>query len=144
MQARMIPTMVAASALFATFFVASDARLAAANDDWTPADWVEEETIELGTTEPGEELYSFPVWLVVIDGDVYVRLGSRAAERFEESTTKPHMKVEMAGKSFAKVEGIPAPDKADHVAELMGDKYWSDIFIQFMPHPLTLKLSPAD
>lgn len=110
---------------------------------WTPSEWVEEETIELGTTEPGEEIYHFPVWLVVIDGDVYVRLGNQAAERIEESTTKPHLSVRIAGQEFPKVEGIPAPDKAEQVADLMGEKYWSDIFIQFMPHPLTLRLEPV-
>ncbi len=114
----------------------------AGDADWTPADWVEEETIELGTTEPGEDRYDFPVWLVVIDGDVYVRLGSKAAERFEESTTKPYMTVEIAEKTFPKVEGVPAPDQADQVDQLMADKYWSDVFIRFMPHPLTLRLEP--
>ena len=126
----------------ATLVVAAAVTTADASDDWTPADWVEEETIELGTTEPGEERYDFPVWLVVIDGDVYVRLGSRAAERFEESTTKPHMTVKIAGKEFPKVEGVPAPEKVEQVDELMADKYWSDIFIRFMPHPLTLRLEP--
>lgn len=115
---------------------------ALANDEWTPAEWVEEETIELGTTAPDEELYMFPVWLVVIDGDVYVRLGSRAADRVEESTTKPFLKVAIAGQKFPKVEGIPAPDKVEQVEELMADKYWSDIFVRFMPHPLTLRLEP--
>ncbi len=113
-----------------------------AEDAWTPADWVEEETIELGTTEPGEDLYEFPVWLVVIDGDVYVRLGSSATEKVEESTTKPYMTVKIAEKEFSKIEGIPEPDKAEQVAQLMGDKYWSDIFIRFAPHPLTLRLEP--
>ncbi len=115
---------------------------AAANEDWTPTAWTDEETIELGTTEAGEALYSFPVWLVVLDGEVYVRLGSRAAERVEESTTKPYMAVKIAGKEFPRVEGIPAPEKADAVAALIADKYWSDVFIRFIPHPLTLRLQP--
>lgn len=119
--------------------VAFDARA----EDWTPGDWVEEETIELGTTEPGEEIYYFPVWLVVIDGDVYVRLGSSAAEKFEESTTKPYLGVKIAGQSFPEVEGISTPEKAEQVADLMGEKYWSDIFIRFVPHPLTLRLVPV-
>ncbi|MDG2303505.1 MAG: hypothetical protein P8R42_02435 [Candidatus Binatia bacterium] len=115
---------------------------AAAADGWTPADWIDTETIELGTTAPGEELYSFPVWLVVIDGDVYVRLGNRAADQVNESTTKPYMPVKIAGQKFAKVEGIPAPDKAEQVEDLMAEKYWSDLFIRFFPHPLTLRLEP--
>ena len=135
-------TPIVATLAVAASLAPSAARAAPGSDEWTPADWVEEETIELGTTEPGEDRYDFPVWLVVIDGDVYVRLGSRAAERFEESTTKPYMNVGIAGKTFSKVEGVPAPDKAGQVDELMADKYWSDIFIRFMPHPLTLRLEP--
>lgn len=134
---------IATFALAGLLVTLTESRASAA-DEWTPAEWVEEETIELGTTEPDEELYMFPVWPVVIDGDVYVRLGSRAAERVEESTTKPFMKVAIAGKEFPKVEGIPTPDKADQVAELMADKYWSDIFIRFVPHPLTLRLEPRE
>ncbi len=139
MRARTKLWMIVATSVVALLTTHTSGRAA---DEWTPADWVEEETIELGTTEPGEELYVFPVWLVVIEGDVYVRLGSRATERFEESTTKPDMTAKIAGKEFPKVEGIPAPNKAEQVETLMGDKYWSDIFIRFMPHPLTLRLEP--
>lgn len=133
-------TLAAMAAASMLYFMAAGHCLA--NDAWTPAEWVEEETIELGTTEPDEDLYMFPVWLVVIEGDVYVRLGSRAAERVEESTTKPFLKVAIAGKEFPKVEGVPAPDKVEQVDELMADKYSSDIFVRFMPHPLTLRLEP--
>jgi len=125
----------------AALLIASTA-LTAPDEDWSPAQWVYEDTIELGTTKPGEDLYWFPVWLVVIDDEVYVRLGSIASERFEESTTKPFMGVKIAGKEFPKVEGISDPAKAETVSELMREKYWTDIFVRWMDHPLTLRLEP--
>ena len=51
--------------------------------DWTPRAWAEESTIELRTTAAGEEAHWFPVWLVVIDDQLYVRLGRRAVGRIE-------------------------------------------------------------
>jgi len=118
------------------------AESALASDQWTPSEWVAEDTLELGTTAPGEDLYWFKVWLVVIDGDVYVRLGGTASGRFEESTTRPYLGVRIAGKEFARVEGVPEPDKAEQVGKLMAEKYWTDIFVRWMDHPLTLRLRP--
>jgi hypothetical protein len=31
---------------------------------------------------------------------------------------------------------------ADAVAQAMADKYWSDVFVRFFSHPLTLRLVP--
>lgn len=84
------------------------------------------------------------MWLVVLDDELYVRLGSRASDRVEESTTKPVLGVRIAGKEFARVVGTSVPDKADAVAAATADKYWSDIFVRFVSHPLTLRLDPAE
>lgn len=110
---------------------------------WDPAAWSEGETLDLRTDVPDEGPYWFPVWYVVIDGQVYVRLGSRAAERVEGSQTKPELGVRIDGQEFARVRGVPAPEMAEPVAHAMGDKYWSDLFIRFFPHPLTLRLVSA-
>ncbi len=110
--------------------------------EWTPTAWADEETVDLTTVGPSEGAHTFPVWLVVIDGQLYVRLGSRAAERVEQSTTKPLLGVKIAGESFPKVKGEPAPEMADRVAAAMGEKYWSDVLIRYFNHPLTLRLVP--
>jgi hypothetical protein len=121
--------------------------LAASSDGWDPAAWRDEDTIELRTTTPGEEPHWFKVWLVVLDGQVYVRLGDRAARRFEQNAAKPVVAVRIAGREFPEVTGVPVPEMADRVAAAMADKYWSDVFVRFMSHPLTLRLvqgaSPA-
>lgn len=110
---------------------------------WDPARWRDEDTVELRTTAPGEEPHWFKVWLVVLDDQLYVRLGGRAAGRFEGNVTRPVVGVRIAGLEFAQVTGTPAPDMVEPVADAMADKYWSDVFVRFVDHPLTLRLVPA-
>ena len=111
---------------------------------WEPDRFTKEETLKLCTNVQNEGKYCFPVWLVVIDHQVYVRLGSRAADRVEHSTTKPVVGVEVAGQQFEHVRGVSVPDYADRVAKAMGDKYTSDILVRFFSHPLTLRLVPEE
>jgi hypothetical protein len=118
------------------------APLAARAADWTPAAWAERNTVDLTTAGPGEAPHTFPVWLVVIDGQVYVRLGSRATDRIEHSTTKPYVGVSIAGASFPRVKGEPAPEMRDPVNAAMAKKYWSDLLIRYFAHPLVLRLVP--
>jgi hypothetical protein len=111
--------------------------------DWTPRAWAEEDTLDLRTEVPAEGAYWFPVWLVVVDDQLFVRLGRRAAERVEQSTTAPVVGVRVAGREFARVRGEPAPEMTARVAEAMAAKYTSDLLIRWFPHPLTLRLAPA-
>lgn len=113
-----------------------------ATTGWDPAAWQDEDTIELRTQAPGEEPHWFKVWLVVLDGQVYVRLGTRAAERVESNETKPVLAVRIAGRQFDRVIGEPAPERADEVAAAMADKYWTDVVVRYFAHPLTLRLTP--
>ena len=115
-----------------------------AASDWTPAAWADQNTVDLRTTAPGSEPHWFPVWLAVIDGQMYVRLGSRAAERFDGNATKPIVGVRIAGKTFDRVRGVLAPEMTDRVTAVMRDKYWlqGDIFVRHMNHPYTLRLEP--
>src|SRR5213595_3200597 len=84
--------------------------------DWKPGVFAAVSTLELRTTAPGEGDHWFPVWVVVIDDQVYVRLGTRAAGRIERNTTKPYVGVRVAGQEFPRAKGVPAPEKADRVA----------------------------
>lgn len=110
---------------------------------WDPARWSDEDTVELRTTAPGEEPHWFKVWLVVLDDQLYVRLGGRAAGRFESNVTRPVIGVRIAGREFDQVAGTPAPDMVGRVADAMADKYWSDVFVRFVDHPSTLRLAPV-
>ena len=117
-------------------------RSAAAADAWTPQAWAGESTIELRTTDPGDEPHWFPVWLAVIDGQVYVRLGSRAAGRFDRNVAKPFVGVRIAGATFERVRGVLAPEMAEKVAAAMHQKYWGDLWVQYVNHPYTVRLEP--
>lgn len=116
--------------------------LAKGNGQWSPQAWTGESTVELCTTDPGEPAHCFPVWFVVLDGQMYVRLGGRASGRFERSTTRPFLGVRIAGERFEHVRGTPVPEDAARVAEAMGTKYWSDVLVRYVSHPLTLRLAP--
>jgi hypothetical protein len=109
---------------------------------WDPATFTKESTLKLRTVSVEGGEHWFPVWLVVIDNQVYVRLGSRAAGRVAHNTEAPFLSVEVAGQRFEHVRGVPAPEYADRVAEAMADKYTSDLIVRLLPHPLTLRLIP--
>ena len=115
-----------------------------AASDWTPPAWADENTVELRTTDPGSEPHWFPVWHVVLDDQLYVRLGSRAAGRFDRNATKPIIGVRIAGKTFERVRGVITPEMTDRVTAAMRDKYWTqgDIFVRLMNHPYTMRLEP--
>jgi hypothetical protein len=108
--------------------------------DWTPTAWADEDTVTLRTTAHGGDPHWFPVWLAVLDDQLYVRLGRKASQRVEENG--PILGVRIAGKEFDRVRWESVPDLAPRVASAIGDKYWSDVFIGWVPHPLTLRLRP--
>src|SRR5438067_1677561 len=90
----------------------------------------------------GEPAHWFSVWLVVIDDQVYVRLGPRAAGRIEKNVAAPYVGVRILGQQFERVRAEPAPDHAERVAKAMAAKYWSDLVVHHFSHPLTLRLAP--
>jgi hypothetical protein len=111
---------------------------------WDPAAYAEEDVLEFYTENDEGKGHWSKVWLVVADGDVYIRLGGRAGGRIDENPDKPYVKIRVGGEEFGKVRLDDAPDKVEQVAELMGEKYWSDVFIKYAAHPYTLKLTPEE
>ena len=124
--------------------VLSVASAPARGAQWSPEAFAKEDTLKLRTIGPKEGEYWFPVWLVAIDGQVYVRLGTRAADRVQANTSAPYLGVEVAGQRFDRVRGVPAPEYAERVGKAMADKYTTDIFVRFMSHPMTLRLVPEE
>jgi len=108
--------------------------------DWDPNAWTKEETINILTTGPEEGPHEFPVWLVVLDGQLYLRLGTRASERFKKNTTNPFVGVKIAGQEFPNTRVQDAPEMEQRVAKAMSDKYWSDMFVRYFSHPMTVRL----
>lgn len=129
------------SATIATALVLTSALSAAA--EWDPAGFAAQDVLEFRTTEAGEDEHWSPVWLVILDDSVYIRLGDRAANRIRSNITSPNVAVRIAGEEFPAVRAEPAPQMAERVAEAMADKYWSDLFVRYFAHPLTMRLTPS-
>jgi hypothetical protein len=115
---------------------------APASAGWDPARFSNESTLDFLTVSATDGEHWSRVWVVVIDDQVYVRLGSRAAARIEENIRTPTVSVRIGQEEFAGVDAIPAPEMAEKVAEKMAEKYTTDVFIRHLSHPLTMKLVP--
>lgn len=115
-----------------------------ASPEWNPGAWADEDTLEMMTQAPGEEPYWFPVNLVVIEDELYVRLGTRASERLNESVTSPYIGLRVGGHEFARIKTIMAPEEVAAVDHEIAEKYWSDWYIRLMAHPMTLRLVPVE
>jgi hypothetical protein len=109
---------------------------------WDPAAFQDIDTLQFRTTGPEEGEHWSTVWLVVLDGWVYVRLGSRAADRMQRNTTAPFVAVRLGGREYPRVRVEEAKDMVERVAAAMADKYPTDFFVRRMNHPLTLRLVP--
>jgi hypothetical protein len=109
---------------------------------WDPNAFRTESTLEIMTTGPGDEGEHWSkLWLAVIDGKLYVRLGDRSYGRIQKNTTAPYLKVKVAGREFDKVRLDETPDMKDKVAAAMADKYFMDILIRHESHPMTARLT---
>jgi hypothetical protein len=110
--------------------------------DWNAAMWQDESTLDFRTTAPDDGEHWSRVWLVVIDGEVYLRLGSRAADRITKNQAAPIVGIRIAGQQFDSVRAEAVDEKADAEAAAMADKSWTDIFERYFSHPLTIRLAP--
>jgi hypothetical protein len=128
--------------LFAACLVALLAVATSAHGAWDPQAFGKERTLEFLTVGPDEGEHWSTVWLVVIDAQVYVRLGSSATGRIQTNSTKPYVKVRIAGQEFDHVMAQIVPDMVAPVAKAMAAKYWSDVLIRHLAHPLTMRLTP--
>lgn len=111
---------------------------------WNPAEWKDVDVLEIRTVAPEEGEHWSKLWMVVIDDEVYLRLGSRAAERVQENVDHPIVSVRIDGREFGRITAVHAPDFRDRVAEAMSNKYWTDFLVRILPHPMTVRLTPAD
>jgi hypothetical protein len=128
----------------AALWIALTIRVGAAGNvapGWDPNVFRDQSTLQIMTIGPEEGGHWSRLWLVVIDGQLYVRLGSRAFERVQKNTTSPYVKVKIGDQKFDRVRLEPAPDMADKVAAAMAAKYFMDILVRHESHPMTARLS---
>ncbi len=130
------------AALVLSLAVVACSEPADGSAEWSSELFEKQDTLEFLTVAPGEQEHWSTVWVVVVDGQPYLRLGTRAAGRIEKNTTAPLVKVRVAGRVFEPVRAEPAPEMAERVAAAMGEKYWSDVLVRYASHPLTVRLVP--
>jgi hypothetical protein len=109
---------------------------------WDPNAFRDLSTLQIMTVGPEEGEHWSKLWLVVIDGQVYVRLGDRSFGRIQKNTANPYVKVKVGDNEFDKVKLEGATDMTDKVAAAMADKYFMDILIRHESHPMTARLVP--
>jgi len=109
---------------------------------WDPSVFRDASTIKIMTTEPDAGEHWSNLWVVVIDGQPYVRLGDRSYGRIQKNSTSPYVKLKVADQEFDKVKVEETPDMKDKVAAAMADKYWMDVLIRHESHPMVARLVP--
>ena len=120
-----------------------------APSDWNPAAFKDESTLEFLSLREGGRQHWSPVWLVVVDEQLYLRLGRRAIKNLKSSTSysdnpsdsSPNSAVRIAGREF-EISITEANEMAGPVARAMAEKYPTDCLVRFFPHPLTVRVKP--
>src|SRR5580704_10378662 len=130
------------SAALSMMLAATALAASAAVPGWDPASFRDESTIQIMTTEPDVGEHWSKLWVVVIDGQPYVRLGDRSYGRIQKNSTSPYVKLKVADQEFDKVKVEEMPDMKEKVAAAMADKYWMDILIRHESHPMVARLVP--
>jgi hypothetical protein len=137
---------IANTAVFVAALCITLAAAARAADNpvpgWDPAAFRDESTIQIMTTEPEVGEHWSKLWVVVIDGQPYVRLGDRSYGRVQRNTTSPYVKLKVGDQEFDKVKLEEMPDMKDKVAAAMADKYFMDKLIRYESHPMAARLVP--
>lgn len=127
-------------ALWIAFAVGAAGAADSAVAGWDPNAFRDQSTLQIMTTAPEEGEHWSKLWLVVIDGRLYIRLGNRSFGRVQKNTTNPYLKVKVGDQEFDRVRLDPALDMKDKVAAAMADKYFMDILIRHQSHPMTARL----
>ena len=107
---------------------------------WNPNAFQDQSTLEIMTVGAKEGEHWSRLWLVVIDGKLYVRLGDRSFERVQKNVASPYVQVKIAEKKFDRVRVEGAPDMAEKVAAAMAGKYFLDVLVRHESHPMTARL----
>ena len=103
---------------------------------WDPAAFRDLDTLEFLTVGPEEGPHWSTVWLVVLDDHVYVRLGSRAADRMQQQHDDA-LRVTCASAAGVRARAgrRSEPAMAARVADAMGEKYIDRLFDPLLVAP---------
>ena len=130
------------SAALSMMLAATALAASTAVPGWDPASFRDESTVQIMTTEPDVGEHWSKLWVVVIDDQPFVRLGSRSYGRVQKNTTSPFVKLKVGDQEFDKVKLEEMPYMKDKVAAAMADKYFMDKLIRYETHPMVARLVP--
>jgi hypothetical protein len=107
---------------------------------WDPDGFRDQRTLQIMTTDAEEGAHWSELWLVVIDGQLFVRLDGRTFERVKENLAGQYVMLKIGDRKFDRVRLESAPDMSSKVAAAMADKYPMDLLIRHESHPMTARL----
>jgi len=107
---------------------------------WDPDAFHGQSTLEIMTIGTDEGEHWTRLWLVVVDGQVYVQLGDQAFRRVLKNFARPYVEVKIAGQKFDRVRLEAAPDMKGKVAAALAAKYPKDEVLLRESHPTTVRL----
>ncbi len=110
--------------------------------DWDGQAFRDESTLEFLTVHPDGDEHWSTVWLVVVDGDVYLNLGNRAVERLRANTRAPFVSVRVAGNDFERIRVEPAQERQKEVAAAIAAKYWTGFLVPHTAPSQVMRLRP--
>ncbi len=90
-----VARVIAVSVAFWIVLVAGG-RAENAAPGWDPNAFRDQSTLQIMTTGPEEGEHWSKLWLVVLDGQLYVRLGERSFARVQKNVTSPYVKVKIS------------------------------------------------
>ena len=126
--------------LAASFVLALASSAPAA--EWRAEAYKDESILEFKTVDAEGEPHWSKVWLVVLDGHVYVNLGERAVERLKTNSRAPIVSVRVGDEEFEKILVEPAQDRQPAVAQAIADKYWTGFLVPHRPPSTVMRLRP--
>ena len=109
---------------------------------WDPGAFRDQRTLQIMTTDAYEGAHWSKLWLVVIDGQLFVRLDGRTFERVKENLAGQYVMLKIGHRKFDRVRLEAAPDMSSKVGAAMADKYPMDVLIRHESHPMTARLIP--
>src|SRR5215469_1316410 len=107
---------------------------------WDPDAFRAQRTLQLMTTGAEEGAHWSKLWLVVIDGQLFVRLDARTFERVKENLAGEYVMLKIGDRKFNRVRLEAVPDMSSKVAAAMANKYPMDVLIRHESHPMTARL----
>ena len=124
--------------LWITLVAACTAAALAAG--WNPDTFRDQSTLQIMTTGAEEGAHWSKLWLVVIDGQLFVRLDGRTFDRLRKNLAGQYVMLKIGSQQFDRVRLESTPNMSRKVAAAMAEKYPMDVLIRHESHPMTARL----